>query len=53
MQLLVAPPDAHPALEKASWIVAIVAFALIVLQLIFYWFGRRFPLQIRATGEIA
>lgn len=51
MQLLVAPAsDTHPALEVASWIVTIVAFGLVMLQLIFYWFGRKAPLQVRATG---
>lgn len=53
MQLLVAQAEGHPALEVASWIVAIVAFGLGILQLVFYWFGRNFPLQIGATGQIA
>jgi hypothetical protein len=52
MQLLVAvPAEAHPALEKASWIVAIVAFGLVILQLLFYWFGRHVPLHVRASGQ--
>jgi hypothetical protein len=52
MHLLVAPAaDTHPPLEVASWIVAIVAFGLAILQLIFYWFGRKVPLQVRATGH--
>jgi hypothetical protein len=51
MPLLVASAaDTHPALEVASWIVAIVAFALVILQLILYWFGRQAPLHIRARG---
>ena len=40
-------------LEKASWIVTIIGFGLVILQLILYWFGRQFPLQIRAIGETA
>jgi len=51
MPLLVAA-DTHPGLEVASWIVAIVAFGLVILQLFFYWFGRQDPLQVRATGWI-
>src|SRR5438105_435762 len=52
MHLLLAQADGHPALEQASWIVAIVAFGLVVLQLLFYWFGRNVPLQIRVTGQV-
>ena len=53
MPLLVAPAaETHPALEVASWLVAIVAFVLVILQLIFYWFGRKAPLQVRATGHV-
>lgn len=53
MPLLVASAaDTHPALEVASWIVAIVAFALVILQLIFYWFGRQAPLHILTTGHV-
>jgi hypothetical protein len=53
MPLLVASAaDTHPALEVASWIVAIVAFALVILQLILYWFGRQAPLHILATGHV-
>ena len=51
MHLLVAQAEGHSALEKASWIVTIIAFGLGVLQLLIYWFGRNFPLQVRATGN--
>jgi hypothetical protein len=52
MPLLVAlAADTHPGLEVASWIVAIVGFGLVILQLFFYWFGRKAPLQVRATGH--
>jgi hypothetical protein len=52
MHLLVAQAEMHSALEKASWIVTIIAFGLGVLQLLIYWFGRNFPLQVRATGQV-
>jgi hypothetical protein len=51
MQLLVAQSDAHPPLEVASWIVTIVGFGLVILQLCFYWFGRLFPFWIHAIGK--
>jgi len=51
MHLLVAQAEGHSALEKASWIVTIIAFGLGVLQLLIYWFGRNFPLRVRATGN--
>jgi hypothetical protein len=52
MQLLVAPAaDMHSALEVASWIVAIVGFGLVILQLFFYWFGRNAPLAVRVKGH--
>jgi hypothetical protein len=51
MHLLLAPAQEHPALEKASWIVAIIALGLGVLQLLIYWFGRNFPLQVRTRGQ--
>ena len=51
MHLLVAQAEGHSALEKASWIVTVIAFGLGVLQLLIYWFGRNFPLQVRAKGH--
>ena len=51
MHLLVAQAEGHSALEKASWIVTIIAFGLGVLQLLIYWFGRNFPLQVRAKAH--
>jgi hypothetical protein len=50
MQLFVV--GATSGLEKASWIVAIAGFGLIILQLLFYWFGRHFPLKVRAVGRV-
>jgi hypothetical protein len=52
MHLLVAQAEGHSALEKASWVVTIIAFGLGVLQLLIYWFGRNFPLQVRAKGHV-
>jgi hypothetical protein len=51
MHLLVAQAEGHSALEKASWVITIIAFGLGVLQLLIYWFGRNFPLQVRAKGH--
>jgi hypothetical protein len=36
---------------EASWVITIIAFGLGVLQLLIYWFGRNFPLQVRAKGH--
>ena len=50
MHLLVAQAEGHSALEKASWIVTVIAFGLGVLQLLIYWFGRNFPLRSGPKG---
>jgi hypothetical protein len=50
MSLLVVP--ATSGLEEASWVVTIAAFALIIIQLFLYWFGRNSPLQVKAHRQL-